>query len=323
MNANTQLRRIRRQLMTPALIEVDPERRGFYSWESGNSIVQPVGRAFLIGYGAAMHEPKSHAAIGRVQRLPSRWRGFAMEGAAMATTVRAALEPWHRRELDRFLMTSGARHGYMSYVGIGWALARLPRFAWPDLARFDPLLSPLILDGYGFHQTFFKTSEVMRAKGIRFPLSRWPGPAGEANQQLMQGVGRGMWFVAGGNPAVARSCFEKLPVEYHESLWAGLGLAVAYAGGRDEDGLRVLAEQAGPFMPWVRQGASFAVEARVRAGTVTAHTRLASAALFHKDPGELVDIVAAERPSAPQIDSGDYSAYEQWRTAVADRFSHV
>ena len=44
----------------------------------------------------------------------------------------------------------------MIHVGVGWAWARLPVNLARGKARFDPVLRWLALDGYGFHEAFFK-----------------------------------------------------------------------------------------------------------------------------------------------------------------------
>ena len=48
----------------------------------------------------------------------------------------------------------------MGYIGIGFALARLPKFLWrralPDQSKLPehPALNWMILDGYAFHESF-------------------------------------------------------------------------------------------------------------------------------------------------------------------------
>lgn len=314
-------RRARRKLLTPALREVDPQRRGFYAWESGTDMVRPVGRAFLVGYGIAAHEPTARRAIERAQNLPPAWRGFAMEGAAMATAIRACVTPIRRREFDRFMTYCQDRHSYMSYVGLGWALARLPRPLWPRLDSYDPLIRPLILDGYGFHEVFFHTDQVLTRHAVDFPTRKWPGGPGEATPALMQGVGRGMWFVAGGNVQILSGLIDGFAADAHASLWAGAGLAAAYAGGRDEGVLIDMLHYAGPHRRWVSQGAAFAIEARLRADTITAHTLEAAKVFCRSEPLEVAARVASVRPAAALVDSGRPGSYEKWRHDVAATFA--
>ncbi|RPF19726.1 DUF1702 family protein [Myceligenerans xiligouense] len=310
------LRRLRATLTTPGVREVDPERRGFRPWEAGPSIVAPVGHAFLDGYRIAMTERGPAQAARRLDDLPRQWQGFAAEGAAMAITIRAALEPWSRHGFATFEAVTEGRHSYMAHVGLGWALARLPRPFWPDLTTLDPAVAPLVLDGYGFHEVFFHSTRTLERRGTGFPEHRWPGGAGAARQSLMQGIGRGLWFWAGGSPTGIADVVARFDRRFSGSLWAGTGLAAAYAGGRDRTALAELLTVAGDDRRWVRQGAAFAVEARHRAGTVNEHTPVASAALCGGPVADVVELVGSCRPR-PADGAPDRTAYESWRRAVA------
>lgn len=312
----TQLGRVRAKIATPNLREVEPVVRGFYPWAEGASIVEPVGTSFLAGFRIAMEQPGAVATMRGLQDLPREWQGFAAEGAGMATAIRDQAMPG-RKNFHKLLSVSGGRHTYMMHVGLGWALARLPRQLWPNLEEYDPAVAPLILDGYGFHEVFFRTECTIRDRTVKFPLEKWPGDPGDAQHQLHQGVGRGMWFVAGGSPLLVSELFDTFPTQYASSLWAGVGLAATYAGGRDTDALAELLHRAGPHAPWVRQGSAFAVEARHRANTINSHTPIAAAALCDSTVERLIDLTAAQRPPAQAADSGDWSIYETWRTNVA------
>lgn len=310
-------RKLRAALTTPSDREVDPQVRGFYDWADGPSIVVPVGRAFLRGFRIGMEQPDAVAVMRWIQRVPRESQGFAAEGAGMSVAMRGAIEPWHRNEFHKLVSVSGGRHSYMMHVGLGWALARLPRSLWPDLSHFDPQVAALILDGFGFHEVFFKTKSTLSKHTVDFPLTAWPGPSKDAHQQLMQGVGRGLWFVAGGSPTIIDELIDGFDPEVHPALWAGVGLAATYAGGRKADGLYELASLAGAHAPWLRQGCTFAVEARVRANTVNEHTQVAAEALCGQGIESLVEAVRMHLPTPQRLDSGDWAAYEEWRALVA------
>jgi len=312
---------LRRRLLTPQLREVEPQVRGFDAWVEGPSIVEPVGTAFLTGYAAAMACGRRIEAVTAVAELPRSEVGFAMEGLAMGAAVRSSLSPFNRHQFDEVVAIAGERHAYMLYVGLGWALARTPWFTWPRLDRFDPMLLGLVLDGFGFHEVFFHTRSVWERGVDAFDLRAWPGDRETGLQHVMQGVGRGAWFVCGGSPERLAQAFDALPAAYHASLWAGSGLAAAYAGGRQADGLADLVRRSGPHRHWVQQGASFAIEARSRAGTVVDHTHLAARHLCDRSLTEVVDLVRRARPEGARVDAGDLTAYEAWRAAVAAEYA--
>jgi len=310
------LRKARASLLTPGDAEVEPEARGFYPWCEGPSIVEPVGRAFLGGYRIGMREATPARVMRALQHYDDDYLGFAAEGAGMAVAVRSRLEPWNRGAFDRLIATSGGRHTYMMHVGLGWALARLPQPLWPNLHTLDPLVGPLVADGFGFHEVFFATATVL-ADGLEFAPPAWPGPLPHARQQAMQGVGRGLWFVSGGDVGIAKELLFRFPADLHASLWAGLGLAATYAGGRGDLGLISLRREADNFLPWVRQGCAFAAEARVRAATTNEHTHRAVRILCGRTVDEVIALVGRTRPRPRLADAGDWGAYECWREDLA------
>ncbi|WP_196812245.1 DUF1702 family protein [Nocardia sp. CNY236] len=311
---------LRERIMLPPQRQVHPAHRGFFAWAEGPSITEHVGRAFLTGYGTGLRARSLRHAAAALQVLAPQWRGFAMEGLGMAAGVRDGLRLGGHQFAD-LMVYSGERHSYMLYVGLGWSLARLPRFTWPRLDRLDPLLAPLVLDGYGFHETFFHTEAVLQRRAVAFPARYWPGTRADSQQQVMQGVGRALWFVAGGNPNVLAEMVDRFDAGMHGSLWAGIGLAAAYAGGRDAVTLRQLREGAHEHRCWIAQGAAFAVEARLRAGLDVPHTETAAQELCGRSATEASAITWQARPDPARIDAGDWSAYEQWRQAVAGRLA--
>lgn len=313
------LRAARSRLLTPSRTQVETGRRGFHPWAVGPSIVEPVGNAFLDGFALACRAPTTRDLLDDLGRLEPQWRGFAAEGAAMAVTIRSRVEPWSRDALER-LLRLGSEHSYLMHVGVGWGLARLPRPLWTDVTVLDRAVVPLVLDGYAFHEVFFRTGSVLDARATRYPLDAWPGGAAEATQHLAQGIGRGLWFVAGGDETGLADLVARFPAAQHASLWAGTGLATAYAGGRDADGMRAVLAASGPHRAWLRQGCAFAVEARARAGTLTPHTRLAAEVLCDRPWQDVVAVVDAHRPRVPDGGPGGWHAYDGWRTALAETF---
>lgn len=314
--AADRLRSARSRVMTPSRSQLDPRRRGFDPWVEGSSIVEPVGNAFLDGFEIACRRPTPAGVLDELSRLAPRWRGFAAEGAAMATAIRSRLEPWNRGLLDELVRQSD-EHTYLVHVGVGWAMARLPRRLWPDVSRLDRAVVPLVLDGFAFHEVFFDTSTVLDARSTGFPLDAWPGGARSATQHLAQGVGRGLWFVAGGSEHRLRAHVARFPEDQHASLWAGVGLAMTYAGGRGADGMRAVLDAAGGHRAWVRQGCAFAVEARSRASAMVPHSRLAAEVLCGRSCDDVVAVVDRHRPRVPRGGPGNWLAYGEWRVGLA------
>lgn len=192
------LRALRRRILTPALSSTSLEVRGFRKKNpTAQELLETVGRSFLEGYGRIVEAPDSQAAEPRLEAIPREFRGFAYEGAAMACSIMDALPGSGGRRLSGLLAGRGGAHTYMAYVGIGWAMARLPRMLHPGTEDADPLLRWLILDGYGFHQAYFHTDRYVRGQHRERKLP-WPeDQASYAHRAVDQGIGRALWFVGG------------------------------------------------------------------------------------------------------------------------------
>jgi len=310
---------LRRRILTPNVAQTSMAVRGFHvKSPEGRDRLETVGRSFLQGYAHAAEARHPDDATAGLERVARAFRGFAYEGAAMAFAVRDGL-PFGGRHVERFLEGAGGPHVYMVYVGVGWAMARLPRMRWSSLHAPDPLLRWLVLDGYGFHQAYFKTGRYVTGqyRPERFP---WPagGPGFYANRVIDQGVGRAMWFVAGTDARRLHSMIEGFPEERRADLYSGAGLAATYAGGADEKELRWLRLVAGRYADDLAQGASFAAGARVRAGLVAPHNELGTEVFCGCSPRK-----AAQINDDALVDL-DYDArlpaYEQWRQRIKEAY---
>jgi hypothetical protein len=280
-------------------------------------MLETVGETFLTGYAYAAEARAPHDAEERLESIPRELRGFAYEGAGMGFAIRDGL-PFGGRNVSRFLEGRARDHIYMVYVGIGWAMARLPRLRWAkaSAAAADPLLRWLVLDGYGFHQAYFRTEQYVRRQ-YQEPDFPWPagGPASYASRVIDQGVGRAIWFVAGADPDRAADLIEAFDKSRHADLYSGAGLAITYAGAVDQEELRTFVRRAGAHLPQIAQGAVFAATARFQTGLVTEHTELATRLLCGITPAQAADLADKSRTKLP--DASGVPAYELWRQHIA------
>ncbi|MDU0289339.1 DUF1702 family protein [Saccharothrix longispora] len=317
-------RALRRRLLTPSTAETSLDKRGFHKKSpAAQERLENVGKTFLTGYAHAVEARTPAEAEERIEQLPDWLRGFAYEGAGMGLAMLDGLPFGRSDNVSRFLATpTGTRYQYLAYVGIGWAMARLPRFRWPKPTSLDPVLVPLVLDGYGFHQAYFHTARYVDAQ-YRDPGFPWPGgPHGDyANHAIDQGIGRASWFVRGTDPVLVADLVDSFPEARRGDLWSGIGLAATYAGGGDdpaaaERDLRTLLARAGDHRGNLAQGSAFAAHARVRAGIVPAHSVLATGVLCGMTPQEAAGLTDECRPDHQA--GGDKPAYEIWRQRLAD-----
>ncbi|MEV6304186.1 DUF1702 family protein [Actinoplanes sp. NPDC051861] len=311
-------RSLRRRVLTPDVSETTCAKRGFHvTDEARRNRLETVGRSFLTGFGEAAEARRPADVAEPLDQMPPMWRGFAYEGAAMALAIRDAMPGRGGRVAD-FLAGPGGPHVYMAYVGVGWAMARLPRLLHSRLHAPDPLLRWLVLDGYGFHQAYFHTTRYVadRYREERFPFADDPG--GYAVRAIDQGVGRACWFVAGADVQQVSRLFAGFPEGRRPDLWAGTGLAAGYAGGAAEAELEQLAVEAGPYRGEVAQGVAFAAAARVRAGLMMPHTEAAARVLCGRSAAEASAVTDEARAGLKA--EGGLPEFEIWRQRIKSAF---
>lgn len=273
---------------------------------------------FLTGYAYAAEAASVAAAEERLEAIPAQFRGFAYEGAAMGFTILDGLPFGPSDNTARFLAGRGEEHIYTALVGIGWAMARLPKFRWPEADRLDPLLRWLVLDGYGFHQAFFHTARYVDQQ-FRHASFPWIGDAGSTYgpRVIDQGIGRALWFVAGTDAARVADTIDTFAASRRSDLYSGAGLAATYAGGVDEAELRLLADRAGEHRSAVAQGSAFAAEARLHGNILVPHTELATRVFCGMTPERAAQLTHDARA---ELADGQEPAYEIWRQRIASEF---
>ncbi|WP_409181515.1 DUF1702 family protein [Amycolatopsis sp. VS8301801F10] len=314
-------RAARRKLLTPDVAETRLAVRGFHEKDAAaRDLLETVGRTFLEGYGSAVESRSAPETVERLAEIPDRFRGFAYEGAGMGLAILDGLPLGGSSRVARLLGTEpGSAQLYLIYVGIGWAMARLPRICWPRPDRLDPVVRWLVLDGYGFHQAYFHTRKYVHEQ-YREKTFGWPDKTrGEyALRVVDQGIGRAMWFVGGADPDQVATLIERFPRARQADLYSGAGLAATYAGGVTREELERFRDRAGEHAPALAQGSVFAADARVSGGIVVPHNALATSVLCGMSPEEASLAARKARPSGP--DDGPLPAYEHWRQALSRQF---
>ncbi|MDA2804781.1 DUF1702 family protein [Nocardiopsis suaedae] len=267
----------------------------------------PVARSLMEGYHASLEDPRLPALAARLDAVDPELQGFAYEGAGMGLAALDAVAPWKRR-LPAFMAGPAARHAYPAYVGVGLAFARLRRSPEAQLALLDPLLGWVTADGYGFHEAFFRRRRYVLHRAVPTHLTEY------GRRCFDQGVGRALWFSAGGRvPLVARLVDGYAP-ERRADLWGGVGLAASYGGGADERSLRDLRDRVGPHRVRLARGAATAAWGRRQAGGTAPHTELACRVFCGLGGAEAAHAVEEARRDLPTVSVEP--PYEIWRQRI-------
>ncbi|MEV0271256.1 MAG: DUF1702 family protein [Hamadaea sp.] len=313
---------VRNLLMTPKLADVSFAGRGFPVRETeATRRLEAIPQAVICGFEWAIDARSLWEVERRLELVEAEHRGFAYEGATMAYTVRDAMAGGRGVRAKELLSGSGQPHIFLTYIGIGFAMARLPRPLWrtvlPDLpgTPYYPTMSWLAVDGLGFDRAYFHTRKWVTEQARPKPYP-WQGYPKYFARAWDQGVGRALWFIHGGQVSDVAAAVDRFAADRQSDLWSGVGLAATFAGGTDGNGYAQLRAFAGPFAADVAQGAVFAAKARSFSGCEPAHTQLAVKTLAELDiaaAAALADDVAADGlPASAEPD------YETWRRLVRD-----
>src|SRR5262249_40497388 len=142
------LGRVRKRVLGLSPSEASFAKRGFIvGQDEARRRLEQIGIIFLSGYHAALEETEFVPLAHRLTTVEIELRGFAFEGAAMALALLDYFTPWRKNRWRTFTERLAEPHIYMMHVGLGWALARFRRRVTPHLARLDPVLGWLVVDG--------------------------------------------------------------------------------------------------------------------------------------------------------------------------------
>ncbi|WP_283133051.1 DUF1702 family protein [Rhizohabitans arisaemae] len=316
---------LRRLLLAPSLAEVTFERRGFpVTPSAATRKLEAIPQAVVCGFEWGIDARGQWEVERRLEMVEEELRGFAYEGATMAFTVLDAMGGGRGRRTRDLLLGPGHPHIFLTYIGIGFAMARLPRPLWkkvlPDLSGspYHPTMSWLAVDGFGFDRAYFDTREWVDGQKTPAPYP-WQGSADYFPRAFDQGVGRALWFIHGARTAQVAAAVRRFAPHRHADLWSGVGLASVFAGGSDAESLAALREEAGEHGAEMAQGAVFAVKARHYAGFVPEHSAASTAALTGLSVADAVALAddTAVDPGAV----GSVPPYETWRRRIRGRFA--
>ncbi len=318
---------LRKQLLAPSLASVGFAERGFpVTHTDATARLEAVPQAVVCGFEWAIEGASLWEIERRLALIEPEQRGFAYEGATMGYSILDAM-PGGGRNRTRELLEGPARpHIFLTYIGIGFAMARLPRPLWknilPELTgvAYHPVMSWLAVDGYGFDRAYFDTDKWVgeQAEPVPYP---WAGRPEYFGRAFDQGVGRALWFINGGNPEAVAAAAGKFPEHRRADLWSGIGLAATFAGGSDQRGLGELRRAAGEHYDELALGVIFAVKARTYSEYVPAHTHLAAGVLTDLSVQGAQNL--ADRTERADGDDGPEPPYELWRQRIRAEFDPV
>ena len=308
------LGRARKRFLGLSPNEASFAKRGFLASEDhARQRLEQIGITFLSGYHAALEETAFVPLARRLAEIETEFRGFAFEGAAMGLALLDCFTPWRNDRWRTFTERLAQPHIYMMHVGLGWALARFRRRVTPYLARLDPLIGWLMVDGYGFHEGYFGWPRYVEQRLIPDHL------IGYEQRVFDQGLGRSIWFVKGADVAAVVGAINTFPFARRDDLWSGVGLACAYAGGCGPAAIESLRTAAGEHVLALAQGVAFAAKTRQRAANLNVHTETVCQVICRNSAEAVAAITDAALEDLNE--QSELPAYEEWRRRIKDKIA--
>lgn len=321
----TALGSLRRLLLTPSFRAISFAGRGFPAQPgAATRQLEAIPQAVICGFEWAMEVREQWEIERRLALVEPEMRGFAYEGATMAFTLRDMMAGGRGHRTRDLLRGAGIPHTFLTYIGIGFAMARLPRTLWqrvlPDLTGtpYFPTMSWLAVDGYGFDRAYFDAARWVTRQERPAPYP-WEGRPDYFPRAVDQGIGRALWFIHGGRSPDVADAVAAFPAVRQADLWSGVGLAATFAGGWDSDGLAALCRKAGQHHSHLAQGAVFAAKARHFSGFAPWHTETAIDAFAGMSVAEAAEL--ADNVAAAGFEPGAEPDYEVWRARVRAHFA--
>lgn len=184
-------------------------------------------------------------------------------------------------------------HSTQIHIGLGWAIAKR-RIALEQVEAAITLQQlPRVLDGTGYCEGTFK--QRIAVKDMKTP--DWLN--GNLCRGYDQGLGRSLWYTAKAEPETLTNLITPFAEERKPDLLRGVGIALAYVGGCDEEILRQLKTMSGVFAADLTVGVTLAALSRKAANTINTDTELTCRVICNAD-------VASVCAFAEQKSVGDY-----------------
>ncbi len=253
---------------------------------------------------------KQHVA--ELEAADIEFRSIAYESASMSIVLEDLKQGEQLTNWFQFLNESASAHATQVHVGLGWAFAQALKNPMPYLSELHPMMRYRVLDGYGYYEGIFR-----RRRSIINHLKLEAADA-IASAALDQGLGRSIWYLNKGIIDDAKTMIEGFAIGRQKDLWRGLGIAIAYVGGCDEDTLGEIFSKADSFKTQLATGAAMALVSRDSAKYISTDTELACKVWCKQDAEQILELNNAIKS---KLDLQSDDAYEKWISELEKSFS--
>lgn len=253
-------------------------------------------RAVTDAFNIAM-ECDAAQIYAELEKFPVEVAGYAYEGAALAIGANASMGGSWERLTDFTLSASVHQMNAASGCGGAFAHAGVSLSSIP--ADVDPFWRWTLVDGYAFHQAFFNAQQIIREQEQPEVGSAWERRA------YNQGIGRAIWYAAGGKPDLIRELINQFAPWQRSDLWYGVGLQAGYCGGVERE-FQQMRAKSGKQLDGLSSGVAMAVVTRSFCDYFPDHTTAASSIICGASTADVVKLfkktlAQAEESNKPEL----------------------
>ena len=252
------------------------------------------------------------ALIKYLEHSEKEFSSIAYESASMAIALNNFEAGTFPHEWLVFANGAAAAHQAQVYVGLGWAIAK---FNFPFLTavkEIDTQFYFRIADGCGYYDGSFKRRQTIIYQQLPtyLPVAALP--------MYDQGIGRSIWYTEKADIHKICSTIETFAANRHADLWRGVGIAVAYVGGCDDEELKILWQYAAVNGFQLACGAALAARSRTIANTMTDDTNRCSRLWFALTA---TDVQVTAFVSANTLSTTAEERYCDWIKKIEERLA--
>ena len=241
--------------------------------------------------------------VAELESTDIEFRSIAYESASMSIALEDLKQGDALTNWFHFLNEAASAHATQVHVGLGWAFAQQLKNPIAYLSELNPMMRYRVLDGYGYYEGIFR-----RRRSIINHLKLNVEDA-VASGAVDQGIGRSIWYLNKGIIDHAKNMIEGFAVERHKDLWRGLGIAIAYVGGCDEEMLQKVFSKADLFKTQLATGAVMALASRNAAKYISSDTELSCKIFCNKTADEVLEL---NYSIISKLDLSNNDAYSNW-----------
>ena len=253
---------------------------------------------------------KNHVA--ELESADIEFRSIAFESASMSIALEDLKQGDKLTNWLPFLNETASAHATQVHVGLGWAFAQTLKNPIAYLPELNPMMRYRVLDGYGYYEGIFR-----RRRSIINHLKLQVEDT-VASSALDQGIGRSIWYLNKGIIDDAKNMIDGFAVERRKDLWRGLGIAIAYVGGCNEELLQKIFSKADSYKTQLATGSVMALVSRDSAKYISADTELACKVWFNQNAEQILELNYFIK-SKLNLESD--KAYMKWIEELENSFS--